>query len=134
MERLQGALDTIDQLKQQPRHSPQFQKWCRDTEVAISNTFGDKPQYVKDFTGIEYSPGLVFAGMPESSYQRPYVRGLESAASMIESMIDEIKEYWEDDDQSISAPSVGANGPGITTKSSLFMAVTMEPRKPSLDF
>ena len=72
--------------------------------------------------------------MPESSYQRPYVRGLESAASMIESMIDEIKEYWEDDDQSISAPSVGANGPGITTKSSLFMAVTMEPRKPSLDF
>ena len=33
---------------------------------------------------------------------------------MIESMIDEIEEYWEDDDQPISTPSAGADGPKIT--------------------
>ena len=116
MERLQSALRAIDQLKQLRRFSPQFEKWLRDTEVAISNTFGDKPKYAKDFTDIRYHPTVSFSGMPDSEYQGFYVRGLESAASMIESMIDEIREYWADDDQPISAPSAGANGPEITNQ------------------
>ena len=112
MERLQGALSAIDQLKQLPRSSPQFEKWRRDTEVAISNTFRDKPTNVNDFTNIEYSSFYI----SPSGHQGVYVRGLESAAAVIESMIDEIREYWEDDDQSISAPSAGPNGPGITNE------------------
>ena len=116
MERLQSALSEIDQLKQLPRFSPQFEKWCRDTEVAISNTFKDKPKYVQDFTNIRYIPIVISSSMPDSADQGRYVRGLESAASVIESMIDEIEEYWEDDDQPISAPSAGPNGPEITNE------------------
>ena len=116
MERLHSALSSIDQLKQLPRFSPQFKKWCRDTEVAISNTFGDKPKYAKDFTDIRYIPIVISSNMPYSDDQGFYVRGLESAASVIESMIDEIEEYWEDDHQPISAPSAGPNGPEITNQ------------------
>ena len=116
MERLQSALSAISQLKQLPGFSSQFEKWRRDTEVAISNTFGGKPKYAKDFTDIRYIPIFFHSNMPASEDQGAYVRGLESAASMIESMIDEIKEYWEDDDQPMAAPSDGANGPEITNE------------------
>ncbi len=114
IERLQGALNAIDQLKLLPRFSPQFEKWCRDTEVAISNTFSDKPEYVVRFNGIRYHEGFYIEGTPDSHFQEAYVRGLGSAASVIESMIDEIKEYWEDDDQPLPAPSVEANRPETT--------------------
>ena len=114
IERLESALDAIDQLKQLRRFSPEFEKWRRDTEVAISNTFKDKPKYVKDFTAIRYNSFALSAGMPDPFFQEAYVRGLESAASVLESMIDEIEEYWEDDAQPISTPSAGADGPKIT--------------------
>ena len=84
--------------------------------MAVSNTFRDKPKYVKGFTNILYSLVISSAGTADSHYQAAYVRGLGSAASMIESMIDEIKEYWEDDDQPISAPTAGANGPETTNE------------------
>ena len=114
--RLQKALDTISELKQQRRHSPEFQKWHRDTEVAISNTFGDNTSHVKDFKRIRYAPSLSFRSMPDSQYQGAYVSGLESAASVLGSMIDEINEYWEDDDQPVSTISAKANGHEITNE------------------
>ena len=134
--RLRDALDAIPQLKQfQSRsNSPQFEKWYRNTIVAISNTFSNKPEYVLDFERINYSSIVFIAGLSDVDSQADYVRGLDSAASMLESMIDEIEEYWEDDAQPISTPSAGADGPKITKKSSLYMARTMGPRTPSLDF
>ena len=114
IERLQSSLSAIDQLKQLPRFSLEFEKWRRDTEVAISNTFIDKPKYAKNFIDIGYTPIVFSSNMPYFEDQGVYVRGLESAAAVIESMIDEIREYWEDDHQPISAPSAGINGPEIT--------------------
>ena len=38
-ERLQRVLDAIADLKQLQRGSPEFDKWHRDTKVAIANTF-----------------------------------------------------------------------------------------------
>ena len=35
--------------------------------------------------------------MTKTDYQQPYLRGLESATAILNSMIDEIEEYWEDD-------------------------------------
>ncbi|MYD50574.1 MAG: nucleotide-binding protein [Dehalococcoidia bacterium] len=107
--RLQRALDKISELKELPSHSPQFEKWQRDTEVAISNAFGDKPKYLKDFSDIRFSPIVHFAESSEAYYQEAYVSGLESATAVIESMIDEIREYWEDDDQQISSSEAGTN-------------------------
>ena len=101
IDRLQRALDKIPELKQLRSHSLQFEKWQRDTEVAISNTFRDKPKYLKDFSDIRFSPIVHFADASESYYQDAYESGLESAAAVLESMIDEIKEYWDDTDQPI---------------------------------
>ena len=97
IERLQKALDEIPELKQRPRFSPHFKKWRRNTEIAIANTFGEEGRHVEHFSGISFVPWIVGSNTPDSEFQQSYVEGLESAASMIESMIDEIEEYWEED-------------------------------------
>ena len=98
VQRLQRLLDAIRELQSRPRGSSEFEKWRRDTEVAISNTFPDRPSYQEDFVGIRYRPRAVWSGISESEYQRAYVGGLQSAAASLASMVDEIREYWPDDE------------------------------------
>ncbi len=116
IQRLQSALDTIPQLKQLQSSSPEFKKWHRDTTVAISNTFVNKPDHVKEFEGIHYISLIIFPSTSDAEFHADYVKGLDSAGSMLESMIDEIKEYWEDDDQPVSITATGTKVPKITNK------------------
>ncbi len=97
IERLRKALDPIKDLKQRDRGSPEFEKWHRDTEIAIANTFGDDSRNVKDFTNISFFLGTQTSSTTDSDRQRAYISGLESATAILLSMIDEIEEYWEDD-------------------------------------
>jgi predicted nucleotide-binding protein len=97
LERLKKALEAIPDLQQEDSSSPRFEKWCRDTEVAIEHTFGAKSRHIDDFNGIHYFPQVLFSGMAESTYQKKFASGLQSAASVLQSMIDEINEYWQDD-------------------------------------
>jgi len=104
LERLNKALNAIPGLKKQRHGSPEFEKWHRNTEVAIENTFGEKSRHVKDFTGIQYSLMMKTSGSPDSRFQREYVSGLASASSVLKSMIEEVEEYWEDDAGDAIAP------------------------------
>ena len=97
IERLKKALDEIHELKQRPSVAQHFKKWLRNTENAIAYTFGEEGRHVEDFKRIFYGPRIVVGKNPYSKYQQIYEKGLESAASMLESMIDEIEEYWEED-------------------------------------
>ena len=106
IERLRKMLDAIPELKQLQFDSSEFVKWRRGTRVAITNTFGIESQNVKDFNTIDFSPESFIVGMPDSVFQRAYVSGLESAAPVLESMIDEIEEYWEDENQSPTPPEI----------------------------
>ena len=106
LKRLQKVLDAIPDLKQLRHGSPEFEKWHRNTEVAIANNFGEKSRHVKDFTNIHYSLMMITSGTSDSSFQRAYVSGLESASSVLQSMIEEITEYWEEEGQAqIEAPT-----------------------------
>ena len=115
MRRLQVALDKIPSLKKSERKSHEFQKWHRNTKIAIENVFGVKSDHFKEFTIIRYSPRIISGPVliPDSTpdyktrnheyqeheYQERYVYALGRAAILLESMIDEIKEYWEDEAQ-----------------------------------
>ena len=95
LERLTNVLKRIEVLKKLPRFSPEFRKWRRDTEVAISNTFENESDHQKDFSRISYSLIAIHGNTPESEFQEAYVEGLENAASVLQSMLDEVEEYWE---------------------------------------
>ena len=97
IERIRKVLDRISELKELSYASTEFERWRRDAKVAITNTFGEESGHVGEFTRIGYSPRLALSGTSDSVYQAAYVRGLESATSVLESMLDEIDEYWEED-------------------------------------
>ena len=70
IQRLQRALDAIEDLKQSKRRSssPEFKKWHRNTEIAIANTFGEDSSHVRDFTTIRYVSLMVSPSIPDSEY------------------------------------------------------------------
>ncbi len=114
--RLQKVLDEIPKLKQLSYDSPQFEGWKIDTELAISNAFGDDSAQIHRFNNISYDPTQtwdtpddVFLDMLliPSVCQEAYVRGLELAASFLESMIKKVEEYWEDENQIMSSRTTG---------------------------
>ena len=103
IERLQRALEEIPSLQANSGRtgSAEFEKWHRDTEIAISYTFGEGSRHVKDFESIRYMPIVMVSGVP-TDYRGPYLQGLRSASSVLASMIDEIGEYWENDGRQTS--------------------------------
>ena len=96
IERLQKALDEVPSLKQMRRASPELTKWHRNTSVAIQHTFPNSDEHIQTFRGVGYS---LRGGAPVASdreFQNAYVRGLDRARAILESMIEEIEVYWDD--------------------------------------
>ena len=114
IERLQKVLDVIPKLKQMERNSPEFKKWQRNTKVAITKTFGNDSQHTTDFDDISFHPGVYSFYNPGPAFQRAYMDGLESAESVLKSMIEEINDYWEDEDKTPTSSEI-RNNAQITT-------------------
>ena len=124
MRRLQVALDKIPSLKKSKRASPEFHKWHRNTRIAIENVFGAESNRVKEFTKIRYYPISRPALITDSKtrnreHQEYYDYALGRAATLLESMIDEVKEYWEDEAQE-PAPYINSTS-GRTNTNKIFI-------------
>lgn len=111
--RLKTALNQIPELRELSIGSREFKKWKRNTKVAIVRTFGEESSQVEEFTYISFSPSMFPAS--DSEYQRLYVLGMNSATAMLESMIEEIEEYWEDEEEQVS-PSLPRDELADSTK------------------
>ena len=116
IERLRKVLNEVSELKRLPDHSQEFKKWRRNTRVAIANTFGNESSHIEDFNKVHYSLRAFSASTPDSEFQAAYVRGLDSAASVIASMLDEIEEYWEENEQSSKTSESRVKIPKSTNK------------------
>ena len=100
IERLRRALGKVPELKELSNDSPEFEKWHRDTRIAIENTFGKDSTHVQEFDRISFHLSLVSWGDKyenEIREQEGYLRGLQESSSLLESMIGEIEEYWEEE-------------------------------------
>lgn len=98
LERLKKARSEISTLKELPRFSTEFKKWKRNCEVAIEKTFVAEKHYVDEFRNISYVLSVYTSSTPDYVFQRRFLAGLETADSMLESMIEEVKEYWDEED------------------------------------
>lgn len=112
LDRIQRALDTIPALMSMPRSSQEFAKWRRNTGIAIEYTFGENSPHIQSFRRIRYGLFIVVTdpAPPEHEKQKAYVNGLKRVRTLLESMIEEIEEYWPDDVQPQTVngqPSVG---------------------------
>ena len=97
---LQRLLDSIPALHQSSVGSQGFTKWRRDTRVAIENIFGQDSRQVNEFVRIDYSPMSLSVGENRDiAFRNSYLRGLAISEAILRSMIDEIDEYWPDNNQ-----------------------------------
>lgn len=94
--KITDLIHRIDELARLPHDSPEFAKWHRATELALRNIFGENAKNVDEFTSIRYVPMVITVGAGEAQYHRSHLRGLQSARALLESMVEEIREYWQD--------------------------------------
>ena len=104
LERLRRALNAIPELSTMPARSQEFKKWQRNTAIAIEHTFGEKSRHLEEFRKINYAPVILMSGTI-TDWQTPYLNGLANAKPMLESMIEEVEEYWSNGGQENAGPA-----------------------------
>ena len=118
LRRIRRALDEIPTLKEVKSRPPEFQKWQRNTQTALQYTFGNGSSQVEEFADVRYSPIVWDA---DTSVEPYYQSGLDSAGALLESMIEEIQEYWTDDEQ--DSPSIGRESTSVQEASTRVFVV-----------
>ena len=107
-DRINKALQTIPEIGDLNVDAPEFVRWRRGTKVAVSNAFGETSDHVREFDRIRFSSVIYTIGGDNSAeIARSYRDGLIEASALLQSMLDEIEEYWEDD---ISAAPIAMAG------------------------
>ena len=101
--RLSRAVAQIAELLELNTDGDEFKKWRRNTRIAISYTFGEESQHVEEFKQISFLPNY-FLFDDGSDYTYAYRDGMARAKVLLESMIEEIDDYWEDDNSSQPGP------------------------------
>jgi hypothetical protein len=95
IELLNSQISEIDGLKRQKRFSQNFKKWQRDTEICIEHIFGKQTRHMTDFTKITYHLRFVTNLTTDYEKQTVFIEGLETAETVLESMIDEIEKFGD---------------------------------------
>lgn len=82
--------------------SPIFEKWRRNTRLAIGRIFGEMSQHMQEFESINYwNPDhLGFPTIQRNDYQN----GLAMAKALLESMSEEIQDYWGEERAELASP------------------------------
>ena len=125
--RIQQALGVIPALLRNSTSSEDFRRWYRNTEIAIRNTFPNYPKYRDDFEKIRYHS---MSATSASGQQTFYHGGLTRASAMLQSMLDEINEYWPDDVPiQDGAEKASPIQPANTKQFSSFTVGTTAPRQ-----
>lgn len=105
IEILERRREEIEKLDRSSYSSPVFEKWNRDTEIAIEKIFGKKSRHTRDYKNINYFSLVFTSRTTESQHREAYLKGLGRAEAILTSMIDEIKEYGFDNNDNPIAPN-----------------------------
>jgi hypothetical protein len=90
---LTRQIEATASLNGKKESSPEFQKWKRDTEVAIEKIFDKSSRHLSDLQRISFSPGVWYSSMPADASEKRCRAGLAEARQILQSMIEEISEY-----------------------------------------
>jgi predicted nucleotide-binding protein len=93
-----------------------FHKWRRDTRIAIKNIFGADTGHLAEFKDISYYNN-------HQDDVEAYKLGLEHARVMLQSMAEEVADYWNDDMFPIPSATAERNeaGQGVPATRKVFV-------------
>ena len=100
-DRLQRSLHEIPKIRQLSSRSSaqEFVRWHSNVEAAITYMFGQSSQNFEKFKRIRYT-FPISGGLNDDAWnQQAYLGGLDRVAGILESMIDGIEEYWDEDEE-----------------------------------
>ena len=128
IEKLTGLSTQIRSMRFHNYRDPELLKWLRANELAIAHIFGENTRHLKEFKEIRYSPKAVsIDGSNSSVYDNALNKGILTAIALLESMIDEIKDYWpeeqKDDDSKTTVEELGLDCRDKT----IFLAYSYRP-------
>ena len=91
-------------MRELDRKAPEYLRWCRDTKLAIENSFSEGEGHAEEFRqSLVVWQGVAPLGEPASARRRrdrkAYLEGLSNAEALLESMMDEVREYLDDSDE-----------------------------------
>ncbi len=94
----------------------------------------DQETYVEDFSRIRYIPAAYNIFTAESDHQKAYDSGLEEARVLLESMIEEINEYWKDDREPVGLSHTRSDAPDGSNEVFVVHGRNVEARKALFEF
>ena len=99
------ALSQIPGLTTTSTSSPRFVEWKNTTDRAIANILGEGSSQLLNFNAIRFHPGSssFLGGKLTADYSGALNQGLREAEGLIRSMINEVKEFWDDDGTEIAS-------------------------------
>lgn len=109
LEKLQSQLNHIETLKTKPTFSEDFNVQKRNTEVAIEKIFGSDQRHLNDFKNIKYILPFLAVYATEQKRNQEFKQGLNQAKSILKSFISEIKDYWDDQENTSDIASHSNN-------------------------
>jgi predicted nucleotide-binding protein len=111
IEKLERQRQALLSLKATGVGDAQFRKWKRDTELAVEYVFGKDTRHLPDFRSVRWTPGAYSMYNPDPAWNTAFIEGRQTADAVLQSMIEEIYEYWKDD-----ADAESENGEWSATK------------------
>ncbi|MGP5231518.1 PD-(D/E)XK nuclease domain-containing protein [Psychrobacter celer] len=110
IKKLEKLIERAEPLKNSHRFEPDFEKWKRDTAITIDHIFGKDSNHKREFSKIGYSLLYATNNTTNSERQAAYEKGISSATIMLQSMRDEVQEFWSetesDEESSMSANTI----------------------------
>ena len=97
LEHLHKSLDRARGLKHLRHGNSKFELWHHDTEVVLSNVFGDDSRQNDEFDQVLFFPVIWESRTPESDFQLAYEHGLDVAEKLLLSLIHQIEQFWPED-------------------------------------
>ncbi|MGV8075323.1 MAG: hypothetical protein AB2L11_12295 [Syntrophobacteraceae bacterium] len=96
--RLHRQISEIRKVKGTAPFGATFCKWERDTQVVLSNIYKEDKRTILNFNELLGQLKHRIDTIPISMHENEYVKTLEKAESLLESCVQEVDEYWPNDD------------------------------------
>ncbi len=117
IEKLKRQQSLIEDLEDKNHDSPELYKWKRDTDLAIKKIFGDNHDGHLRFINIQYQRVTSWTEAGRGmSHPNQYLKGLAEAKTLLQSLIEEIEEYWPDEDKPTSKIKSAATSTSSNSK------------------
>ena len=98
--KLSSLVDRANALEFKTGNSQVIVKWKRDADAAIRNIFGIDSHHIKEFESLNYS--LSNIDEMDLLILNDNDAVLSSSITFLNSMIDEITEYWDENDKNLN--------------------------------